>query len=155
MKWLSRTVCLAVPVLLLTAGDDLNRDQLSLLQDQGGWAYISMDDSASGFPTEHVCFDGTPHPETCSGTLKFRADHSFLQQTNIGRQSVTRRGKFEVNGDQLAFFDEFGTRDGPYTIRIDTNSKMMTMDLPPLKTKLQLYSEYKKAADRSNKPSAR
>ena len=141
---------IAMAVLLLgsafslQAGDDLSSDQIALLRDSGGWVYLSMNDSDNGFPTQHVCFDGHPHPDTCSGTLTFSAGNTFVQQTTIHHQTVSRHGTYELNGSQLAFFDEFGTRDGPYSISIDPQNKMMTMDLPPLKTKLQLTKEYKK-----------
>ncbi len=133
----------------ISAFDQFAPDQLALLQDSGGWEYISMDDSQDGFPTQHVCFDGRPHPDACSGTLTLTAAKTFVQQVAIHHQTVSRHGTYELNGNQLAFFDEFGTRDGPYTINIDSISKFMTMDLPPMKVKLQLYKEYRKELDKS------
>ena len=148
------TALLFASAFSLSAGDDLSPDQVALLQDSGGWVYLSMNDSDNGFPTQHVCFDGRPHPETCSGTLTFSPGNTFVQKTTIHHQSVSRHGTYQVTGNQLAFFDEFGTRDGPYAINIDSDNKMMTMDLPPLKTKLQLYKEYKKQqADAEHKSS--
>ncbi len=134
-------------VLSSATGADLSSDQLQLLQDPGGWQYLSMNDSQNGFPTEHTCFDGRPHPETCSGILTLTADNNFEQKVFIHHQSVARHGTYELDGDQLAFFDEFGTRDGPYTLSIDTASKMMKMDMPQIKVKLKLQSEYKKQLD--------
>jgi hypothetical protein len=136
-------------VKCISAFDDFDPDQLALLQDSGGWEYISMNDSQDGFPTQHVCFDGRPHPDTCSGKLTLTGSNTFVQEVFIHHQSVSRHGTYELNGDQLAFFDEFGTRDGPYTIDIDTVGKFMTMEMPQIKVKLQLYKEYRKQLDKS------
>jgi hypothetical protein len=136
---------------LLMHADDLAPDQLALLQDSGGWEYISMNDSQDGFPTQHTCFDGQPHPDVCSGTLTLTPQNTFLQKTYVHHQSVARHGTYQLDGDQLAFFDEFGTRDGPYTITVDTQSKFMTMDMPQIKIKLQLYKEYRKQLDAARK----
>jgi hypothetical protein len=146
--------CLVVSCI--SAFDELAPDQLALLQDSGGWEYISMNDSQNGFPTQHVCFDGHPHPDTCSGKLTLTGSNTFVQQVAINHQTVSRRGTYELDGSQLAFFDEFGTRDGPYTIAVDTVSKFMTMDMPQVKVKLQLYKEYRKQLDklRHKRPAA-
>ncbi len=148
---------LLIPSLLLScsfcvsAGDDLPPDQLALLQDAGGWEYISMNDSQDGFPTQHTCFDGTPHPETCSGTLTLTPNGRFVQKTYVHHEGVSRTGTYQLDGNQLAFFDEFGTRDGPYSIDIDSLHKMMSMDMPQIKMKLQLYKEYRKELDARQK----
>jgi hypothetical protein len=47
---------------MLSAFDEIGPEKLTLLQDSGGWEYISMNDSDNGFPTRHTCFDGTPIP---------------------------------------------------------------------------------------------
>ncbi len=130
--------------LAVSAGDDLGPDKVALLQDSGGWEYLSMDDGQNGFPTQHVCFDGSPHPDACSGTLTFTSSNRFVQKVFINHQSVARNGTYRLNGDQLAFFDEFGTRDGPYTVNIDLPNKSMNMDMPQIKVKLMLYKEYRK-----------
>jgi hypothetical protein len=148
---LSTSCLLAALPLVLSADDTLTPDKLALLHDAGGWEYISMNDSQNGFPTEHTCFDGEPHPDTCSGTLVLTADNNFVQKTVIGHQSVSRRGTYELDGDQLAFFDEFGTRDGPYTIAVDIENKLMSMDMPQVKVKLELYKEYRKKLDAKQK----
>lgn len=137
--------------LLISAGDGLPPDQMALLQDAGGWEYISMNDSQDGFPTQHTCFDGSPHPDTCSGTLTLTPDNRFAQTTYVHHQSVSRTGTYQLAGNQLAFFDEFGTRDGPYSIEIDSLNKMMTMNMPQIKVKLQLYKEYRKQLDARQK----
>ncbi len=137
--------------LLMHAGDALPPDQMALLQDSGGWEYITISDSQDGFPTQHTCFDGTPHPETCSGILTLTPDNTFVQKTYIHHQSVSRSGTYQLDGNQLAFFDEFGTRDGPYTINIDTLNKVMTVDMPQVKMTLKLYKEYRKQLDAKQK----
>ena len=91
----------------------ISQDQLKLLQDPGGWEYITVTDPDSGIQTTHTCFDGRPHPEECSGTLTFRPDGTFTKDIYIHHQRVQRHGNYELNGDQVAFYDELGTRDGP------------------------------------------
>lgn len=142
------------PLLLaasLSAFDKLPPDQLALLRDTGGWEYLSIDDSQDGFPTHHACFDGSPHPETCRGMLTLDPSKTFVQEVFIHSQSVSRHGTYELKGNQLAFFDEFGTRDGPYTIKIDPANKLMSMDMPQVKVRLQLYREYKKQLEEKQK----
>ena len=130
--------------MAVSAYDSLGPEKLALLQDSGGWEYLSMNDRQNGFPTEHTCFDGQPHPDECSGTLTLTRSGEFVQRVSINHQSVSRNGTYELNGDQLAFFDEFGTRDGPYTIAIDSDKKLMTMNMPQIKVNLQLEKEYRK-----------
>ncbi len=132
----------------ISAFDEFAPDQMALLQDSGGWEYISMNDNQNGFPTQHVCFDGHPHPDSCSGKLTLTGSKTFVQEVAIQHRTVSRHGTYQLNGKQLAFFDEFGTRDGPYTINIDAAGKFMTMDMPQVKVKLQLYKEYRKQLDK-------
>lgn len=139
-------VLLSLP-LLLSAFDELGPEKLALLDDSGGWTYLSMNDSQNGFPTAHVCFDGQPHPDACSGTLTLTKQHTFTQRVVVNHQEVSRHGTYQLKGNQLAFFDEFGTRDGPYTISIDTQNKLMSMDMPQVKVRLVLYKEYRKKLD--------
>ena len=143
-------ICLVSCLLVscISAFDELAPDQVALVPDSGGWEYISMNDSQDGFPTQHVCFDGHPHPDACSGKLTLTGSNTFVQEVVVHHQSVSRHGTYELDGSQLAFFDEFGTRDGPYATNIDTQGKFMTMDLPPTKVKLQLYKEYRKELDK-------
>lgn len=131
---------LAVP---LSAFEDLNQDQLKLLTDGGGWEYTKLSDS-TGVPTEHVCFDGTPHPNDCSGSLMLTDDDRFVQQTVISGQAVSRNGTYKLDGDQLAFFDEYGTRDGPYAVEINAVKKTMVLSMPQIRMELTLESEYHK-----------
>jgi predicted dithiol-disulfide oxidoreductase (DUF899 family) len=68
--------------LAVTFAAALDRDDVKLLQDTSGWEYVTVSDEDSGFKTDHVCFDGQPHPGQCSGTLTFRADKTFTQQVS-------------------------------------------------------------------------
>jgi hypothetical protein len=130
---------LSVP---LSAFDVLDQDQIAMLKDQGGWEYTKLSDDSSGFPTEHTCFDGTPHPSECSGRLTLVDDDKFAQQVVIGGQAVNRHGTYKLNDDQLTFFDEFGTRDGPYTVEIDAVKKKMVLSMPQIRMELTLETEY-------------
>ena len=133
-------------VTVLVARADLSQDQIKLLQDPGGWEYIKMGDADQGVQTEHVCFDGKPHPEACSGKLNLTTDNKFSQTVFIHGESAERHGTYQIDGDQLAFFDEFGTRDGPYTIEIDVDKKLMVMHMPQVRVELELEKEYRKSS---------
>ncbi|HEY7302614.1 MAG TPA: lipocalin family protein [Bryobacteraceae bacterium] len=122
----------------------LSQDELKLLQDPGGWQFITVRDPDSGIQTTHTCFDGRPHPDECSGTLKFRSDGTFTKNIYIHHQKVQRHGNYKVDGDQLAFHDEFGTQDGPYTVAVDASKKTMTLDMPQIHIGLELESAYRK-----------
>lgn len=122
---------------LLCAFFDLNRDQLKDLQDPGGWDYIKMTDS--GIQTEHPCFDGKPHPETCTGRLTLSANHHFVQEVNIAGDTVMRHGTYTLNNDQLTFFDELETSDGPYTIELDEQKKSLLMYTSAVRIELLLH----------------
>jgi hypothetical protein len=136
--YLSVALLLCVPAGRLSAHDDLNQDQLKLLQDPDGWEYIEIDDSDAGIQTQHTCFDGTPHPDVCSGTLTLSSGNTFVQEVNVHHQSVSRRGTYSLDGDQLAFFDEFGTRDGPYTVAIDPGKTSLSLRMPQVRMELLL-----------------
>jgi hypothetical protein len=136
--YLSVVLLLCVPAARLSAHDDLNQDQLKLLQDPDGWEYIEIDDSDAGIQTQHTCFDGTPHPDVCSGTLTLSSGNTFVQEVNVHHQSVSRRGTYSLDGDQLAFFDEFGTRDGPYTVAIDPDKTSLSLRMPQVRMELLL-----------------
>ncbi|MBV8550007.1 MAG: hypothetical protein JOY54_01815 [Acidobacteriaceae bacterium] len=126
----------------LSAFQDFSAEQLKLLRDPGGWEYIFMGTNGGGMQTQHTCFDGHPHPDECSGVLTFRPGHTFVQATFIQHQKVARRGKYQLDGDQLTFFDEFGTQDGPYTVAIHPKTKIMTLDMPQVHIQLELHSQY-------------
>lgn len=143
-----------LPVLILAAlplgaGHHLSSPQLKLLQDPGGWEYILISDNDAGIQTQHTCFDGSPHPDECSGSLTLAPQGSFVQQTFVHHQRVARQGTYQLDGNQLSFFDEFGTRDGPYTLTLDAQKNLLLLDNPPLHIELELHSQY--VADRNAK----
>ena|GEM_PF-1576089 len=124
----------------------LSDDELKLLQDPGGWEYIKIADSDNGIQTEHTCFDGSPHPDICSGTLTLSSDKTFVQKVNVHHQSVSRHGTYELDDDQLAFFDEFGTKDGPYTVAIDSEKKSLLLRMSSVQIELLLKNRDRKGA---------
>ncbi len=129
--------------LQVSARDTLNDDELKMLQDPGGWQYVTISDSDDGIQTQHTCFDGAPHPQACSGTLTLTAGKTFVQSVHIHGQTVQRHGTYQLDGKQLAFFDEFGTRDGPYTLDINTQTKHLVLKMPQLRMELELESQYR------------
>lgn len=130
----------------------LTKDDVKLLQDDGGWEYVTLSDQDAGIQTEHICFDGQPHPGQCSGTLTFRGDNTFTQQVNIHGKSVDRHGTYEISDDQIAFFDEFGTRDGPYTAQLNSETKMLVLSMPQVKIELELASQYRDDMENKKAP---
>lgn len=144
MRKISFFILAGATGLTLAAGD-LSHEQTKMLHDPGGWQFITVGDTDSGIQTKHTCFDGHPHPNECSGTLTFRSDKTFAKDIYIHHQGVKRTGRYQLSGDQLTFYDEFGTQDGPYTVAIDTIQKTMTLDMPQLHIGLELESAYKKA----------
>jgi hypothetical protein len=143
------TSCAVIGCALLlyvpaTSGRDLSSDELKLLQDPGGWEYITISDQDAGIQTQHTCFDGQPHPQECSGTLTLHPDNTFAQQVHIHGQTVSRNGTYQIDGSQIAFFDEFGTRDGPYQFTLDSQAKKLTLEMPQVKDELLLETEYKR-----------
>jgi hypothetical protein len=128
----------------LSARDSLSQDDLKLLLDPGGWEFITITDSDSGIQTQHTCFDGQPHPQECSGTLTLHPDNTFTQRVHIHGQTVARQGKYELDGSQISFFDEFGNRDGPYRLTLDAHAKRLTLEMPQVRDELVLEKEYKR-----------
>lgn len=134
---------------------DLSSDQLKMLQDPGGWEYISLSmNQQNGFPTQHTCFDGRPHPNECSGTLVFKSDQTFTQSVKIQGKTVQRTGTYQLNGDQLAFFDELGTQDGPYKLTLNMQAKSLVLQMPQSRIELLLESEYRKNRQEGKKTRA-
>lgn len=125
------------------ARDALTNDELKMLEDPGGWEYVTVSDSDNGFPTTHTCFDGHPHPEECSGTLTFTASNKFVQSVHIHGQRVDRHGTFQLDQKELTFFDEFGTQDGPYTLDINLQTKHLVIKMPQVRIELELESQYR------------
>lgn len=149
MRWILATSCALFALAFAVqvgAHNGLSTDELNLLQDSGGWEYLSMSDSDDGVPTTHTCFDGTPHPEQCSGTLGLTAGNTFVQNVHIHGQDIQRRGNYQLDGNQIAFFDELGTKDGPYTLELNSQNKSLVLKMPQVRIELELEKQYK--ADR-------
>jgi hypothetical protein len=132
-----RLSLLLASALLLNAFSALSPDQTKQLKDAGGWDYLKMTDT--GIQTQHDCFDGNLHPDTCSGRLILSSDDKFTQEVTIAGQKVARRGTYTLEDDQLTFFDEFATRDGPYTIEIDLQNKSLVMYTSAVRIELVLH----------------
>lgn len=135
--------------LRVVSANDLSADQLKMLQDSGGWEYLTVSDADNGIQTQHTCFDGQPHPEQCSGTLNLHTDNTFVKDIHIHGQSVARHGSYELNGNQITFVDEFGTSDGPYTLDLSTQTKRMSLQISQnagvlVRADFELEKEYKK-----------
>ena len=136
--------CLAAAALPLSIGADaLGEDARKMLVDTGGWEYVTLSDEQNGFPTVHTCFDGNQHENECSGRLILTPGKTFTQVVRIKGHPVRRHGTYELNGNQLAFFDELGTKDGPYTLSLDTVAKRLKMSMPQVNVELMLESEYR------------
>lgn len=127
----------------------LNNDELKLLQDPGGWEYIAVTDEDNGIQTKHTCFDGQPHPQECSGTLTLTSGNTFVQNVYLHGQRYQRHGKYGLSGDQLSLFDELGTKDGPYTVEINTQTKSLNLEMPQVRIELELEKEYRKQRQNS------
>ncbi|HZS53324.1 MAG TPA: hypothetical protein VFA65_02900 [Bryobacteraceae bacterium] len=114
-----------------------------MLRDSGGWQYIVISDVDNGIQTTHTCFDGRPHPNSCSGTVTFAQDDTFSIIMRIHGQAYQRHGTYEVNDGQLSFFDELGTRDGPYTVTVNTQTKRLMLEMQQVRMGLELESQYR------------
>src|SRR5436305_29762 len=128
----------------------VSRDELNLLQDPDGWEYTKIA-TASGFPTDHPCFDGTPHPQECRGTLTLGSEERFVKKIYIQGQPDTRTGRYKIDNDQLSFFDEYDTQDGPYKLTIDTREKTLALELGSERMDLMLEKEYRSRNKSQNK----
>ena len=63
----------------------------------------------------------------------------------IHGQVVSRHGTYELDGNQLALYDEFGTQDGPYSVDLNQQTKALVLSMPQVRIELELEKEYKKA----------
>lgn len=115
-------------ILLLAASfaSALTHDELKLLQDPGGWEYMAVSDAGNGFPTQAGCFDPAA-PGTCKGTLLFRPDMTFKKTIMVHGKAVDRGGTYRVDGNNIAFLDEFNNRDGPYTAEFNPDKKTLVL----------------------------
>lgn len=130
----------------------LSNDDLKLLQDPGGWEYVTVSDQDAGIQTQHVCFDGQPHPDQCSGKLILRSDKTFVKQVTIHGQNVDRHGTYEIDDQAISFFDEFGTRDGPYSIELNAEKKWLILSMSQVRIELELTSQYKQDLEQKKSP---
>lgn len=139
---------------VLGARDMFSQDELKMLEDPGGWQYISISDADAGIQTTHTCFDGRTHPDQCSGSLTLNPDNTFVQQVHIHGQTVARHGKYQLDGAQIAFFDEFGNKDGPYQLTLDSKAQRLILEMPQVRDELELTRHYEKrrARARGNPP---
>ncbi len=136
----------------VAAGQDLTGNQLKMLQDPAGWEYIKISDVDGGIQTQHACFDGLPHPHQCSGVMIFAPDNTFVQRIYIHGQIIERHGTYQLDGNQLAFFDELGTKDGPYTLDLETRQKRLTLEMPQVQLELELEKQYRKDRQAHKQP---
>jgi hypothetical protein len=105
----------------------LTSDELKLLQDPGGWEYMTITDADNGFETQHVCFD-PKSPGKCSGNLLFRQDNTFKQSMKVNGETIDRGGTYQVDGNSILFLDEFNNKDGPYTAQISPEAKTLVLE---------------------------
>ena len=133
---------------LTAAYTGLSTDDMNLLQDPGGWEYISLSDAGNGIQTVHTCFDGAPHPNECSGTLALNPNDTFVQNVHIQGQTVQRHGTYQIDGNQITFVDELDEKDGPYTIDLNSKAKSLVLTMAKLRIELQLEKEYKSHRDK-------
>ncbi|MFL6351518.1 MAG: hypothetical protein ACJ74Z_06680 [Bryobacteraceae bacterium] len=122
-------IALFLFVFTRNANADLNDDELKMLQDSGGWEYITVSDPDNGIQTKHTCFDGQPHPEECSGNLTLNPDNTFVQKVHIHGETVERHGRYELDGKEITLIDELGTRDGPYTLDVNVQAKQLILQI--------------------------
>jgi len=131
-------------VALLSSGrDGLTGDDRKMLQDPGGWEYITISDPDNGIQTTHTCFDGKPHRDQCSGTLTLGSDNKFVKKIYIHHLADTRSGSYKLDGNQVTFTDELAQQDGPYAIQLDAVHKTMVLQKQGVKMELELESEYR------------
>lgn len=52
-------------------------------------------------------------------------DGTFAQAIRIHGKDVNRHGTYELDGDQITFADEFGTKDGPYQLTLNAEAKTL------------------------------
>jgi hypothetical protein len=153
---LASLVLLLFLALRINAGADLTADELKMLQDPDGWEYVTVTDPDNGIQTKHTCFDGQSHPDECSGTLTLNTENTFVQKVHIHGETVERHGQYELDGKELTFIDELGTRDGSYTLDVNLPSKQMILRITQtsgvlVRIELVLEKEYKKQLQHDRK----
>ena len=113
----------------LFAQDALNTDQLTMLCDPHGWEYTAVFDLNDGMQEQHACFVQGRVTDACRGTLTLSKDGKFVQNIYIHGQNVARHGTYDLDGNQITFQDELGTADGPYTVKIKSESDSMRVSM--------------------------
>ena len=89
---------------------------------------MTITDADNGFETQHVCFD-PKSPGTCKGNLLFRKDNTFKKSMKVHGQSIDRGGTYQVDGDNILFWDEFNNKDGPYTAELNPETKTLVLEM--------------------------
>jgi hypothetical protein len=134
----------------------LSSDDTNMLQDSGGWEYLSISDANNGFKTSHVCFDEEKGKGDCRGTIVFRKDGSFTQDISAEGKNLRRHGTYELTDDGIVFIDELATKDGPYTLAFDHANSVLTLETVQagvtIRTKLQLEKEFRRRQTGASKP---
>ena len=130
---------------VMCAHGDLSQDEIKLLQDTGGWEYISISEPNGGIQTVHTCFDGAPHPDQCSGTLTFTTGNTFVKNVHVQGGTDQRHGTYQLEGGQVSFFDEQGVKDGPYDLQLNLKAKSLVLQLQGLRMELQLEKAYRES----------
>jgi hypothetical protein len=132
----------------------LTADETAMVQDPGGWEYLTITDANNGFDTQAVCF-AKEFTGECRGTLLFRTDNTFRQDISAHGRSMHRGGLYEINDDEITFWDEHDTQDGPYSISINSEEKTMHIEAThagvATKMDLMLESEFKKISGEKKK----
>lgn len=129
--WRCRSFALAAGALLLCPAfllnaDSLSQQQIDLLHDPHGWEFVAVFDKDNGFPMHHQCFaEGEPKPSECHGDIIFGADGTFSESIFMHGFTARRHGTYELDDDQITLIDEFGNKDGPYRLEINTAAKTM------------------------------
>ena len=99
-----------------------------MLQDPGGWEYMTITDADNGFETQHVCFDPKT-PGQCSGNLLFRTDNTFKKSMKVHGAVFDRGGSYQVDGNNILFLDEFNNKDGPYAAQLNQVNKTLVLEM--------------------------
>ena len=120
-----------------------------MLQSPEGWEYQTITDPGNGFQTQGTCF-AQEYTGQCKGDLIFNVDRTFRQDLSAHGKSEHRGGRYEIDGDQITFWDEHNTRDGPYRIQVDSEHKSLRLSAGRagvgIEMTLLLESEFRKRA---------
>jgi hypothetical protein len=142
---------LALLVTMFCAGTGtllaLTQDQLDMLHDSGGWEYLVITDAGNGVQTQHVCFDQKGRGP-CTGKLILHDDGTFNQIVTGFGKSMNRHGTYTLDGDNMTLVDELGTKDGPYSVKLDVPSSTLEIATVQasvtIKVQLMLEREFRK-----------